>query len=132
LICWAAPNIRTSLNLLGADDTPVKRFDSAKVAAESVTFSWAVSPGDYVVQMTEPPISMVMIWDTSESMRQSIGDLQKAVESYLDEVRPGERLKLMRFSKDVEVLTPEFLSDPKKLKEGHQREICHPSGNVPL
>src|SRR6185503_17060852 len=96
------PNIRTSLNLLGADEKPLKHFDPAKVTAESVNFSWAVPPGDYTVQMTEPPVSMVLIWDTSESMRDSIGNLQKAVESYLDDVRPGDRLKLMRFSRDVE------------------------------
>ena len=122
------PNIRTSLNLLGADETPLKHFDPAKVMAESVNFSWAVAPGDYTVQMTEPPVSMVLIWDTSESMRESIGNLQKAVEAYLDDVRPGDRLKLMRFSKDVEVITPEFLSDSQKLKEAAKGKFATRSG----
>ncbi len=110
------PNIRTSLSLLDTDEKLVKRFDPGKIPAQQTAFSWLVNPGEYVVQVTEPVVSMVLIWDTSESMKQSIGDLQKAVETYLDQVRPSERLKLMRFSKDVEVITPEFLNDPKLLK----------------
>jgi len=112
------PNIRTSLSLLDAAGAQtLKRFDPGTTPAQEATFSWRVEPGDYLVQLTEPASSMVLVWDTSESMRNDIGNLKMAVESYLDEVRPSERLKLIRFSKDVEVITPEFLSDPAALKK---------------
>ncbi|MDB6034250.1 MAG: Mg-chelatase subunit ChlD [Verrucomicrobiales bacterium] len=111
------PNIRTSLSLLDAKGKIVlKQFNPGQTPERDTTFSWKAEPGDYLVQLTEPVSSMVLVWDTSESMRNDIGNLKMAVEAYLDEVKPSERLKLIRFSKDVEVITPEFLSDPKALK----------------
>src|SRR4051812_43908684 len=114
------PNIRTSLSLLESGGKVLKRFDPGQAPAQEATFSWRVNPGDYTIQMTEPVVSIVLVWDTSESMRNDIGNLKTAVEAYLNEVRPSERLKLIRFSKDVEVITPEFLSDPVALKKAAQ------------
>jgi hypothetical protein len=105
------------LDLLDSNDRAVHHFDPGRAVASQIAFSWLVEPGDYQIRMSEPPISMVLIWDTSESMNQAIGALRKGVEAYLDQVRPGERLKLIRFSSDVEVITPEFLNDPAKLRE---------------
>lgn len=111
------PNIRTSLSLLDPTGaTLLKRFDPGSTPLQDTAFSWKVNPGDSLIQLTEPVSSMVLVWDTSESMKTDIKNLQGAVESYLEEVKPSERLKLIRFSKDVEVITPEFLSDPKALK----------------
>jgi Mg-chelatase subunit ChlD len=111
------PNIRTSLTLFDAAGKSLKRFDPGVVPAQQATFSWAVEPGEHVLQVTEPPISMVLMWDTSGSMRGSTDDLQRAVEAYLDQVRPSERLNLIRFSRrETEVLLPEFTSDRERLK----------------
>ena len=114
------PHIRTSLALLDAGGQVLKRFDPAHTPAQETAFSWAVKPGGQFLKVTEPIASMVLIWDTSESMKLAITNLQRAVETYLDEVRPSERLKLIRFSKDVEVITPEFLSDPARLRAAAQ------------
>lgn len=122
------PNIRTSLDLLDSTDQVVRHFDPSKAVASNVAFSWLVEPGDYQIRMSEPSISMVLIWDTSESMRQAIGALQKGVEAYLDQVRPGERLKLIRFSRDVEVITPNFLSEPAKLREASKTKFATKQG----
>lgn len=111
------PNIRTSLELLDAGGARLRQFDPGRVAAERTEFSWLTPAGEKFVQLTEPPVSMVLIWDTSDSMKQDLGKLQQAVESYLAAVRPSERLKLIRFSRDVEVITPEWSSDPAKLKQ---------------
>ena len=112
------PNIRTSLTLFDAAGKSLKRFDPGAVPAQQATFSWTVEPGEHVLQVTEPPISMVLIWDTSGSMQGSTEDLQRAVETYLDQVRPSERLNLIRFSsvQETEVLLPEFTSDRERLK----------------
>ncbi|MFM1769573.1 MAG: hypothetical protein RJA22_2102 [Verrucomicrobiota bacterium] len=111
------PNLRTSLELLDAAGQPWRRFDPGKVAAERAEFSWLIPPGDRLVRLTEPPVSMVLVWDTSDSMKQDLGKLQQAVEAYLASVRPSERLKLIRFSKDVEVITTNWLSDPRTLRQ---------------
>ena len=70
------PNIRTSLTLFDAVGKSLKRFDPGAVPAQQATFSWTVEPGEHVLQVTEPPISMVLIWDTSGSMQGSTEDLQ--------------------------------------------------------
>lgn len=111
------PNLRTSLDLVDLAGQPWRRFDAGKIAAERAEFSWLIPPGEKLVRLTEPPVSLVLVWDTSDSMKQDIGKLQQAVEAYLASVGPGERLKLVRFSKDVEVITPDWLSDPKKLRQ---------------
>jgi hypothetical protein len=111
------PNIRTSLTLLDAVGKSLKRFDPGAVPAQQRTFSWTVEPGEYGVHVTEPPISMVLIWDTSGSMEGSTEDLRHAVETYLDQVRPSERLNLTRFSfRETEVLLPECTSDWERLR----------------
>jgi len=115
LIGW--PNVRTSLDLLDAAAQVQKSFDPGKTPAQRAGFSWLVKPGEQFVRLTEPAVSLVLVWDTSDSMKNDLGKLQQAVEAYLDAVGPGERLKLVRFSKDVEVITPEWTSDRKKLRE---------------
>jgi VWFA-related protein len=110
------PFIRTSLALLDDQGKPVKRFDPGAVPSDRATWTWAMRPGDYTVQVTEPPISIVLIWDTSGSMSGSFKDLEVAVQSYLEQVRPSERLALIRFSDQVEVLQREFTSDRDRLK----------------
>jgi hypothetical protein len=80
------PNIRTSLTLFDAAGKSHKRFDPGAVPPERATF-WAVAPGEHVLQVTEPPTSIVLIWDTSGSMKGSTEDLRRAVEAY----RPGRR-----------------------------------------
>jgi Mg-chelatase subunit ChlD len=131
------PNIRTSLALLDAVGTRTKQFDPGQTPAQRALFSWMVNPGDHVVQVTEPPISLVLIWDTSGSMdKTSVENLRLAVEAYLDQVRPTERLNLIRFSNDkegneVEVLLPEFTSDRERLKAAAQGKF-YSNGGTPF
>lgn len=119
------PNIRTSLDLVDARGATVKRFDPARVPAEATAFSWLVEPGDYTVRLTQPPASLVVVWDTSGSMKGRVTDLQRAVEGFLEQVSPAERVNLIRFSKagwtlarpDIETLLPEFSNDRQRLKK---------------
>jgi Mg-chelatase subunit ChlD len=119
------PNIRTSLDLVDARGAIAKRFDPARVRAQETAFSWLMDPGEYTFRLTQPPASIVVVWDTSGSMKNSVKDLQRAVAGFLDQVSPAERVNLIRFSKagwtlarpDIETLLPEFSNDRQQLKK---------------
>jgi Mg-chelatase subunit ChlD len=119
------PYIRTSVSLTDQSGKAILNFDPRRATARQAEFSWLVSPGDYVAKVTEPPASVVLIWDTSGSMgEESVKNLKVAVEAYLDQVQPSERYSLIRFSGSsrdkepipVEVILPEFTSDRERLK----------------
>jgi len=120
------PYIRTSVSLTDQAGKAILSFDPNRVTGRQAEFSWLVDPGEYLARVTEPPASIVLIWDTSGSMGEdSVKNLKIAVEAYLDQVQPTERYNLIRFSggggedKDVvpvEVLLPEFTSDRTRLK----------------
>jgi Mg-chelatase subunit ChlD len=119
------PYIRTSVSLTDPAGRSILSLDPARVTARQAEFSWLVNPGDYLVRVTEPPASIVLIWDTSGSMGEdSVKNLKSAVETYLDKVQPSERYNLIRFSGGqgepdpvaVEVLLPEFTNDRARLK----------------
>ncbi|MFQ5796283.1 MAG: VWA domain-containing protein [Candidatus Bipolaricaulia bacterium] len=126
------PNIRTSLTLFDAAGRVHERFNPGRLPAQHTTFSWEVGAGDHFVKVTEPPVSIVLIWDTSGSMEGSTDDLQRAVESYIDQVRPTERLNLIRFSaEEAEVLLPTFTNDWEQLKAATQEKFFA-VGGTPL
>jgi Mg-chelatase subunit ChlD len=126
------PNIRTSLALMDAGGAVRKQFDPGALNAAAAELSWLVKPGDYTVRVTEPPASIVIIWDTSGSMGQKNADkLKEAVMAYLDQVLPSERLNLIRFSDEIEVLLPGFTSDLTKLKAAAQDKFFS-RGGTPL
>ncbi len=119
------PYIRTSVSLTDQAGKAILSLDPARVTGRHAEFSWLVNPGDYLARVTEPPASIVLIWDTSGSMGEdSVKNLKVAVEAYLDQVQPTERYNLIRFSgghgepnlHPVEVLLPEFTSDRTRLK----------------
>ncbi len=119
------PYIRTSVSLTDQTGKSILSFDPNRVTARQAEFSWLVNPGEYLARVTEPPASIVLIWDTSGSMGEdSVKNLKIAVEAYLEQVQPTERYNLIRFSgskgqKDpepVEVLLSEFTSDRERLK----------------
>jgi Mg-chelatase subunit ChlD len=119
------PYIRTSVSLTDQSGKTILNFDPQRATARQAEFSWLVSPGDYIARVTEPPASVVLIWDTSGSMgEESVKSLKIAVEAYLDQVQATERYHLIRFSGSsrdkepipVEVFLPEFTSDRARLK----------------
>jgi Mg-chelatase subunit ChlD len=132
----AEPNIRTSLSLIDSAGVALKQFDPARVRAERVAFSWLVDSGEYVLRATQPTASVVVVWDTSGSMKHSVKDLQSAVDGYLDQVTPAERVNLIRFSKagwtldrpDIEVLLPEFSNDRERLKKATEGKFAADGG----
>ena len=125
LVVEGRPYIRTSVSLTDQAGKAILSFDPSRVTGRQAEFSWLVNPGEYVARVTEPPASIVLIWDTSGSMGEdSVRNLKVAVEAYLEQVQPSERYNLIRFSGSkeekepvpVEVLLPEFTSDRARLK----------------
>jgi Mg-chelatase subunit ChlD len=114
------PNIRTSLDLVTTAGASVKHFDPSRARGNEAVFSWLVDPGDYAFHLTQPPASVVVVWDTSGSMAHRMPDLERAVEAYLGQVPPDERVNLIRFSDDVQVLLPDFTNDRTRLRQAAQ------------
>ena len=102
--------------LLDARGEQLKHFDPGTARQNRTAFSWAAEGGEHYLMVAEPPVSVVLIWDTSGSMEGNTEDLERAVETYLDNLRPGEQLNLIRFGEDVEVLLPDFTDDKEQLK----------------
>ena len=124
----ASPVIRTSLALSDATGKVLKQFDPGHKASATAQFSSQLQPGDYFAELTEPLISLVVIWDTSGSMGERFKDLEKAVGTFLDQVKPTERINLIRFSDKVETLLPEFTSDREKLKAATEKKFFADGG----
>ncbi|MBC8095576.1 MAG: VWA domain-containing protein [Akkermansiaceae bacterium] len=110
------PNIRTSVALMRGDKA-VKQFDPSKAVVQRAEMSWLVEPGDYLARMTEPPISLVLIWDSSTSMRGNEQALQRGVEAFISHVKAPDRVHLIQFSAKVEPLTTNYSSDAEALQK---------------
>lgn len=134
------PAIRSSVTLQDPGGRTLASLTPRALPGRRAAFSWAVRPGDHLVRVTEPPASIVLVWDTSGSMdAASVANLKAAVEAYLEGVQPSERLNLIRFSgragqQDppyVETLLPRFTSDPAALRAA-ARDKFFAKGGTPL
>ncbi len=123
------PNIRTSVALIRGDKA-VKKFDPSKAVVERAELSWLVEPGDYLARMTEPPISLVLIWDSSTSMRGNEQALQRGVEAFISHVKAPDRVHLIQFSGKVEPLTTNFSSDAAALQKLFKQKYKLTSGTA--
>lgn len=111
------PFVRTSMDLIEGSGATVKEFEPSQSLPTDTSFSWMIPAGDYKLKLTEPPASVVLAWDTSGSMQDSVGALAQAVNQYIDQLPSTQQVCLMRFSDRVEVLLPEFTSDKQRLKK---------------
>lgn len=109
------PDIRTSLSLLD-DKKPVARYDAGRISPQREQLSWKATAGDRWIQIDRAPSSVVLVWDTSGSMGDQTKDLEVAVNAYVDTVKPGDRVQMIRFARSAELLTTEFTSDRDKLR----------------
>jgi Mg-chelatase subunit ChlD len=124
------PFIKTSVALVDSGGAQLRRFDPSDAVGDTADVSWLVDPGPKLLKVIEPPASIVLIWDTSGSMNGMTDALREAVLAYLAHVRPTERLNLIRFSDEVEVLLKEFSSDPTVLSEAAGADKFYPDGGT--
>lgn len=123
------PNIRTSVALMRGSEA-VKQFDPSKAVVERAELSWLIPTGDYAVRLTEPPVSMVLIWDSSTSMRGNEQALQRGVEAFISHVKAPDRIHLVQFSSKVETLTTNFSSDAEALQKLFKQKYKLTSGTA--
>jgi Mg-chelatase subunit ChlD len=127
------PNIKTAMSLFAPDDTLIREFDPGGKLSNSEQFSWHLTEsGNYRFSLNQPPATVILVWDASGSMEGSTENLENAVSSFLDGLKPGERVNLIRFSGDkVEVLLPDFTADQQVLKMAIEGKFIA-DGGTPL
>lgn len=126
------PSVRTPVELVDSAGRSLKRIDPGHGAGRRTSFSWTVPDGGQLFRVSQPPTSVALIWDASGSMEGKSEDLRRAVEAYISQVEPSERVNLIRFSEDVvEVLLPSFTNDRKTLRDATEDEF-RPSGGTPF
>lgn len=124
------PNVRTTVVLLDAAGQELKRYDPTRPPTQQARLSWKVEPGRYFVRIYEPPSSIVLVWDSSSSMQGREKKLQQAIETYISQVKPSERLQLVQFSRTTAALLPDFTSDPVQLKAAIRSQFKLASGTA--
>jgi Ca-activated chloride channel homolog len=67
-----------------------------------------------VFQREALPISVLMVLDTSYSMKESIGFLRNAARHFIAQMRPGDRVEIGAFHSDIRWVRP-FTSDQREL-----------------
>jgi Mg-chelatase subunit ChlD len=110
------PYIRHGLSLLDEGGLVISHFDPGDLPASNARLTFALAGNPRYLKLSEPPASVVVIWDTSGSMRGSEQDLERAVREYIRRAPSSQRMNLIRFSNDVEPLLPDFTSDKARLE----------------
>ncbi|MCG3162426.1 MAG: hypothetical protein JMDDDDMK_03680 [Acidobacteria bacterium] len=68
---------------------------------------------------TDVPFNLVLLLDTSGSTRDEVGLMRRAARRFLDELRPQDRIAVIQFNKQVEMLE-DLTSDRAKIEEALQ------------
>jgi Mg-chelatase subunit ChlD len=121
------PVIRTHARI--TDATGAVRYEHDPTRARMRDrFSVTAGPGDLFVELSQPAGAQVVIWDTSGSMKGRVEDLDAALRGYLAGIRPGDRVNLVRFDDDVEVLLKEFSDQPAALLGALKGKVFYDGG----
>lgn len=109
------PNIRHRIELLGASGQVISAFDPGDLPARNADLTFRLQGNEKYLRLSEPPASVVVIWDTSGSMKGSEADLERAVRDYVRRAPDNQAIQLIRFSDEVQVLPGGFSTDKRQL-----------------
>ncbi len=109
------PNIRHELGLHAADGTVISYFDPGDLPARNARLSFLMTGEEQALSLSEPTASIVVVWDTSGSMNGREAALEEAVREYVRLAPPNQAIRLVRFSSDIEDMTPDFTTDKEAL-----------------
>lgn len=123
------PYVRTSLTLQ-RDGQEVAQFDPTNAAGANAIIKFPVTSGTYTLRVFEPPTSLLLVYDASSSMRESMTNLRVAVDAYVDQLRPSVLVNLIRFDSKHEVLLTNFTSDQAALKSAVAQHFAVGSGTA--
>jgi hypothetical protein len=83
---------------------------------------YSLKPGDYFLQITQPEIYVVLVYDDSGSMKVSVPTVKKVLRGYLTNLKEGLELKLMKYTDKVFMLS-DFTRDPAQLTKAAESEV---------
>lgn len=109
------PNIRHGLDLLDLQGKILQSFDPGDLPSRNARLTFALQGHESFLRLSEPPASVVVIWDTSGSMHRSERDLERAVREYIRLAPKNQAIQLIRFSKDVQLVSNGFVADKSRL-----------------
>lgn len=91
-------------------------LDPSRLTTGARTRLSVVAPaGKLFVELVQPPSAQVVIWDTSGSMERRVADLDAALRQYLAQVKPSDRVQLIRFDDTIDVLMKDLSNQPAGL-----------------
>ena len=109
------PGLRTQLELVGDTSAASHVYIPPSDVGSQDRLSWLVAPGKHWISVRSLPLHVVIVWDSSSSMKGRTDALESAVHRYLAKVGADERLQLIRFSNEVEVLLDDFTGNYREM-----------------
>jgi Mg-chelatase subunit ChlD len=98
------PHIRTTLQLLASGGGLLFDYSPASASVEQF-FTWKLDPGNYLIRLEEPQSGVAIVIDDSGSMGSNIFTAMDAAKLFALAKQPDERLSLIRFAGEVEILS---------------------------
>lgn len=125
------PYIRHELGLHGAGGDVLAAFDPGDLPARNARLSFTLTGAERALSLSEPPASIVVVWDTSGSMAGREEALERAVREYIRLAPPSQAIRLVRFSRGIEDVTPGFTTDKAALLAAAEGKF-YADGGTPL
>jgi VWFA-related protein len=109
-------------------DTDLVTLEVAVTDRDGKRSNTGLRPEDFVIyedgvrqkiasfQTAEVPFNLVLLIDTSGSTRDDVGLIRRAALRFLDELRPQDRVAVIQFNKQIELLK-DLTSDHAKIEE---------------
>ncbi len=127
-----APYLGTLLQLKDEQGKELRRHEPGGHATQETTFSWSLDPGTYFLEVSRPPVSIVLLWDASASMEKQIEHVHDGIKGYLEQMGNDQYVNLARFSGlDTQVFLQTFTNDPDQAWQA-VREQFTTHGGTPL
>jgi Mg-chelatase subunit ChlD len=126
------PYLSTLIQLKNDAGEELRREEPQGHSTQNASFAWNVDVGDYYLEVTRPPMSVVLLWDGSGSMAGQTENLRAAVRAYLNRLGDDEHINLVRFAGiKVDVFLDQFTNDPLKAWSAVKDEFTA-KGGTPL
>jgi VWFA-related protein len=112
--------IRIDTDLVSVDvivtDRAGARSDAVLKASDFTVYEDGVRQKIASFSATDVPFNLVLLIDTSGSTRDDVGLMRRAARRFLDELRPQDRIAVIQFNRQVELLE-DLTSDRAKIEE---------------
>ena len=127
-----APYLGILLQLKDEHGKELRRYQSGGHATQETAFSWTLDPGTYFLEVSRPPISILLLWDASASMAKQIEHLHDGIKGYLEQMGNDQYVNLARFSGlETQVFLEAFTNDPDQAWQAVREEFTT-HGGTPL